>query len=387
MKRRMEQKSKNAISISIIGGADGPTSIFIAGPSEKQPLKVRIKNSIYRYKRKKVEKTIVANPHSLSETVQYAKEKYGLTETAPGNREYIEQIKCLKESLILQHEPELLGEMKLELEERKETGMRLALVQMPNYGSKDENLYKSLQAIEIASKQEADLVLFPEVQLTEFFPQYPGQDVHKYAVTIEGETVKKFCDICRNNKISAVPNLYLLENDRTYDASIFIDKNGEVKGTQKMVHIAQAEQFYEQDYYTPSDEGFKVFDTEFGKIGLVVCFDRHYPESIRTEVLRGAELILIPTVNTKAEPSLMFEWELRVQAFQNSVILAMCNRVGTEGNMCFSGESIVVDAKGDILAKADDTEQILYVDIDMQESLKIRNAKPYTQLRRPDFYL
>lgn len=210
--------------------------------------------------------------------------------------------------------------MKLELEARKGIGLRLALVQMPNYGSKGENLYKSLQVIEIASKQGADLVLFPEVQLTEFFPQYPGQDAHKYAVTIEGETVKKFCDICRNNKISAVPNLYLLENDRTYDASIFIDKNGEIKGTQKMVHIAQAEQFYEQDYYTPSDEGFKVFDTEFGKIGLVVCFDRHYPESIRTEVLRGADLILIPTVNTKAEPSLMFEWELRVQAFQNSVI-------------------------------------------------------------------
>ena len=110
MKRRMKQKSKNAISI--IGGADGPTSIFIAGPSEKQPLKVRIKNSIYRYTRKKVEKTIVANPHSLSETVQYAKDKYELTETTPADREYIEQIKCLKESLILQYEPELLGEMK-----------------------------------------------------------------------------------------------------------------------------------------------------------------------------------------------------------------------------------------------------------------------------------
>ena len=118
--------------------------------------------------------------------------------------------------------------------------------------------------------------------------------------------MKIYIKVCRNNKISAVPNLYLLENDRTYDASIFIDKNGEVKGTQKMVHVAQAEQFYEQDYYTPSDEGFKVFDTEFGKIGIVVCFDRHYPESIRTEVLRGADLILIPTVNTKAEPSLIF---------------------------------------------------------------------------------
>ena len=265
--------------------------------------------------------------------------------------------------------------------------MRLALVQMPNYGSVKLNLNRSLQAIETASEQGAELVLFPEVQLTEFFPQYQGQDVSKYAVSIDGEIVNRFCDICRKNKISAVPNLYLLENGKTYDASIFIDSNGEIKGIQKMVHVAQAEQFYEQDYYTPSDEGFRVFDTEFGKIGIVVCFDRHYPESIRTETLQGADLILIPTVNTKAEPSIMFEWELRVQAFQNSVILAMCNRIGTEGNMCFSGESIVVDAKGEVLAKADDTEQILYVDIDMQQALKIRNAKPYTQLRRPELYL
>lgn len=264
--------------------------------------------------------------------------------------------------------------------------MRLALVQMPNYGSVKLNLNKSLQAIETASEQGAELVLFPEVQLTEFFPQYQGQDVSKYAVSIDGEIVKKFCDICRENKISAVPNLYLLENGKTYDASIFIDSNGVIKGIQKMVHVAQAEQFYEQDYYTPSDEGFRVLDTEFGQIGIVVCFDRHYPESIRTETLQGADLILIPTVNTKAEPSIMFEWELRVQAFQNSVILAMCNRIGTEGNMCFSGESIVVDAKGEVLAKADDTEQILYVDIDMQQASKIRNAKPYTQLRRPEFY-
>ena len=265
--------------------------------------------------------------------------------------------------------------------------MRLALVQMPNYGSVKLNLNRSLQAIETASEQGAELVLFPEVQLTEFFPQYQGQDVSKYAVSIDGEIVNRFCDICRKNKISAVPNLYLLENGKTYDASIFIDNHGEIKGIQKMVHVAQAEQFYEQDYYTPSDEGFRVFDTEFGKIGIVVCFDRHYPESIRTETLQGADLILIPTVNTKAEPSIMFEWELRVQAFQNSVILAMCNRIGTEGNMCFSGESIVVDAKGEVLAKADDTEQILYVDIDMQQALKIRNAKPYTQLRRPELYL
>lgn len=106
----MKQKSKSAVSI--IGGADGPTSIFIAGTPKKQPLKIRIRNDIYRYKRKKVEKTIVANAHTLAEVVQYASLNYDLTETAPTEREYIEQLKSLKESLILQYKPEVLGAMK-----------------------------------------------------------------------------------------------------------------------------------------------------------------------------------------------------------------------------------------------------------------------------------
>lgn len=86
-------------------------------------------------------------------------------------------------------------------------------------------------------------------------------------------------------------------------------------------------------------------------------FDRHYPESIRTEALMGADLILIPTVNTKTEPSEMFEWELRVQAFHNSVSIAMCNRVGQEGEMNFSGESIVVNPNGKVIKKAGDQEE------------------------------
>ena len=265
--------------------------------------------------------------------------------------------------------------------------MRLALVQMSNAGSVEANLEKSLRAIADAAEQGADLVLFPEVQLTEFFPQYPGGDASKYAVTLADPIVRQLCEACRAHRIMAAPNLYLLEGGKRYDASLLIDRGGAVLGVQKMVHIAQANQFFEQDYYAPSDEGFRVFETEFGRIGIVVCFDRHYPESIRTEALQGADLILISTVNTKAEPSLMFEWELRVQAFHNSVLLAMCNRVGAEGDMHFSGESIVVDANGDVLAKADDREQILYVDADLSSAKAIRDARPYTQLRRPELYL
>ena len=106
----MKEKSKS--EVSIIGGADGPTSIFIAGRTRKKPLKVRIRNIIYRYRRKIVEKKVVADSHTLDELVQYAMNTYNLIETNSTERKYIEQQKNLKESLILQHKPEVLGEMK-----------------------------------------------------------------------------------------------------------------------------------------------------------------------------------------------------------------------------------------------------------------------------------
>ena len=194
------------------------------------------------------------------------------------------------------------------------------------------------------------------------------------------------CAACEKAGIYAAPNFYVEENGRRYDMSLLIDDRGTILGRQKMVHIAQADCFFEQDYYTPSEEGFQVFDTPIGKIALVVCFDRHYPESVRTEALKGAELILIPTANTKDEPSELFQWEVRIQAFQNSVNIAMCNRVGLEGGMDFSGESMVADYNGDTLALADDREQLLYAEVDLPAAGQARARKPYTSLRRPELY-
>lgn len=182
------------------------------------------------------------------------------------------------------------------------------------------------------------------------------------------------------------PNVYLERQGKRYDTSLWITPDGQLADTAQMVHIAQAKQFYEQDYYTPSDTGFKVFDTPFGKVGIVICYDRHLPESIRTCTLKGADLIIVPTANTKAEPMEMFEWEMRVQAMQNQVFIAMCNRVGTEDKMQFAGESIVIDPRGKVLAKADDREQLLVCDIDLQEVKKVRSSLDYLSLRRPEQY-
>lgn len=265
--------------------------------------------------------------------------------------------------------------------------MKIAMCQMAMSHSRKENLEKSLSALYEAAAAGAELILYPEIQLSRFFPQYPGRDASDMALAIDSEEVMAFRRACRETGIIAVPNFYLEEKGGCYDTSVFIGADGEIIGKQKMVHIAQAEQFYEQDYYAPSDEGFLVFDTPHGKIGAVICFDRHYPESIRTEALMGADLILIPTANTKAEPSEMFKWELRVQAFQNSVAVAMCNRAGREDAMHFSGESVAVDANGNIIALGGDKEEIIYAQIDLRQSAGIRNSRPYTQLRRPEHYI
>ncbi|MGN0552213.1 MAG: carbon-nitrogen hydrolase family protein [Oscillospiraceae bacterium] len=264
--------------------------------------------------------------------------------------------------------------------------MKIALAQMKMSSDMDENLNKSLELIRSAAENGADIICFPEVQLSPFFAQYKGKDAAEYLITEDSRYVKEIRTLCRESKIYAAPNFYISENGRNYDMSLLIDDKGEIIGRQKMVHIAQCENFYEQDYYTPSEEGFRVFDTKFGKIGIVVCFDRHYPESIRTQALKGADLIIIPTANTKSEPSEMFIWEIKVQAYQNSVNIAMCNRVGVEDKMEFSGESIVADHNGNTVLLADDSEGLFMTDISLSDTAQVRSVKPYTSLRRKELY-
>ena len=264
--------------------------------------------------------------------------------------------------------------------------MKIALAQMLMSRDIESNYQKSVNLIREAAEKGAQLVMFPEIQLTPFFPQYEHMDVSDYVMTFDHPYIKGICEVCRECGIYASPNFYIEENGKRYDMSLLIDDEGSIIGKQKMVHVAQCEKFYEQDYYTPSEEGFTVFDTKIGKIGIVVCFDRHYPESIRTEALRGAELILIPTANTTSEPSELFQWEIRVQAFQNSVNIAMCNRCGTEDGMVFSGESLVSDHNGELIVVAGNDEQLLLAEVDLSDTAKIRYDKPYTSLRRTELY-
>ncbi|MBO5556042.1 MAG: carbon-nitrogen hydrolase family protein [Oscillospiraceae bacterium] len=255
--------------------------------------------------------------------------------------------------------------------------MKLAMAQMRMTDRMEENLEKSLSFMEQAAKQGADLIFFPEIQLTPFFPAKEKQPAAHWRLRLEDPAIRSLQDQCRKLSLWASPNVYLEEAGRAYDASLLIDDRGEIRGVSKMVHIAQGPCFFEQDYYTPSDTGFRVYDTPFGRLGIVICFDRHILDSIRACAKQGAELVIIPTANLTQEPMELFAWEIRVQAFQNTVFVAMCNRVGPQEELTFAGESLVAGPDGRLLQKADGTEQLVLAEVPLAEAAAVRAGRPW----------
>ena len=264
--------------------------------------------------------------------------------------------------------------------------VKVAAAQIRIGENMEENYQKALCFIREAAKQGAKFICFPEGQLSQYIPQYKGLKAESYAITLDHPYIKGFCDICRQEGIIASIGLCLEIDEKVFATNIIISENGEILGIGKKNHIVQTEHFYEQDYFTEGDEGFKVVNTSIGRIGIIVCFDRHYPESYLSCVLKGADFIVVPVANEKIEPSDVFQWEIRIAAFQNSVNLVMCNRVGLEGHMDFSGESVFVNPDGSIAALAGDTEQLLFVELDMEKATELRKKKQYIPLRRKEVF-
>ncbi len=263
--------------------------------------------------------------------------------------------------------------------------MRLAMAQMSISKDMAENERKTLAFCDEANG--ADLLFFPEVQYAPFFPQYEEYDTEPYVLTPESEEVARLRQKAKENHLYLSPNLYLQFADgKRYDSSLWISPEGELVDIATMVHIFNAKNFYEANYYTGSKDGFKVFDTPFGKVGIVICFDRHFPESVRTCAALGADLVIIPTVNLTEEPMELFEQEIRVLSMQNRVFIAMCNRVGREGDVVFAGESLVTHPSGETIFKADDQERLVEVELDLSEAKEWKAKYPFLGLRRAEFY-
>lgn len=149
------------------------------------------------------------------------------------------------------------------------------MAQMRMKASIDENLEKTVQFMERAAKGHADLIFFPEIQISPFFPQYEGRDAFPRAMTLDGPEITAIRMSCRRFHLFSSPNVYLELNGKRYDVSLMIDAEGQDSGNIQNGSYRAVPLFYEQDYDTPSEDGFKIYNTLFGCVGVVICFDRH----------------------------------------------------------------------------------------------------------------
>ena len=263
--------------------------------------------------------------------------------------------------------------------------MRLAMAQMAMKNNMNENYKKTLSFIEKASG--SDLLFFPMLQMSPYFPQLSGL-VANAALSRESDArMSGIAYQAKKNNLYISPNVYLEQNGRNYCASLWFDRRGEYGKTAKMVHVWDRPQAYEAEYFTPSDTGFIVHKTSFGKVGIVISSDIHFPESIRSCVCRGAQLILVPAVHTDQDDTEADEWEMRVQAKQNGVFIAVCARAGREVNLFFTGRSAVYGPEGNIIQKADAGEQLITCTVDLKECEKAREKNPYLKVRKPELYV
>lgn len=269
--------------------------------------------------------------------------------------------------------------------------MRLAMAQLSASEDRAANLEKALAAMDDAARQGAEMIVYPEIVLDRFFPQTQGcrSAAVEGAEKIPGPITEKIAEKAREHGLVVVFNLYEIDDEgRTFDSSPVIDADGSLLGVTRMIHITDYEGFHEQDYYHPGDNGAPVYDTRIGRIGVAICYDRHYPEYMRALGVAGAELVVIPQAGTVGEwPEGLYEAEVRTAAFQNGYFAALCNRVGKEEKLVFAGESFVSAPDGRIIVRGKQLEdELIVVDLDLSQAKDSIARKLFFRDRRPELY-
>ncbi len=267
--------------------------------------------------------------------------------------------------------------------------MKIALIQQHATKDKAANVARGVAALEQAARQGAALACYAELAFEWFHPQHPaGADVRSLAEPVDGPTVRTFQAKARELGIVTVLNLFERGGDRTFDSSPVIDADGTLLGVTRMVHITEYACFHEQGYYTPGDTGAPVYETRAGRVGVAICYDRHFPEYMRALAVGGADLVVVPQAGAVGEwPEGLYEGEMRVAAFQNGYYVALCNRVGREDCLDFAGESFVCDPHGIVTARAPFGEDALLVaDVDLAQCDRSHARQLFLKHRRPELY-
>jgi len=274
--------------------------------------------------------------------------------------------------------------------------VNIALIQTTSSSDKELNTSLTFEKIREAAGNGAQIICTQELYQSLYFCQHHNEEFFDLAESIPGPTTDKTAELAKELGVVIVSSLFEKRMAGVYHNTATVhDADGSFLGIYRKMHIPEDPGFHEKYYFTPGDTGFKVFDTQFGKVGVLICWDQWFPEAARLTAMKGAEIIFYPTAigvlpneDAEVKKEFMEAWETmhRCHAVANGCYVAAVNRVGTESGITFWGDSVVYGPFGKVLAQADDKECILYAECDFSSIEKQRRTWPFLRDRRIDAY-
>ena len=274
--------------------------------------------------------------------------------------------------------------------------IKVALLQLKAEKNPAKNHAHALAQVRSAAKCGAQIICLQELYRSLYFCQTEQHKFFELAESANGASVDDFRELARSEEVAIVVPFFERRAEGVYhNSAAVIDAGGELLGIYRKMHIPDDPNFYEKFYFAPGDLGFRVFQTRFARIGVLICWDQWYPEAARLTALQGAQILVYPTAigwhdsDRKAAPEQMRAWETiqRSHSVANGVYVAAANRVGREGKLNFWGRSFVSGPMGSVLAQAaEKREEILLADCDLAKIESVRQHWPFLRDRRIDAY-
>ena len=270
--------------------------------------------------------------------------------------------------------------------------VRAALLQTDWPGSKEAMIDKHEAAVHEAAKQGAQVMCFQELFYGPYFCQVQEVEYYGYTEYIpDGPTTQRFQSIAKETGMVLVLPMYEVTQPGTYyNTAAVIDADGKYLGKYRKQHIPQTKGFWEKFYFKPGNGGYPVFETAVGKVGVYICYDRHFPEGWRALGLNGAHIVFNPSATHRGLSEYLWRLEQPAAAVANIYYVGAINRVGIEplGTNDFYGQSYFVDPEGKFVGDVGDPykPELVVRDLDMKKLLEIRDRWAFYRDRRPDAY-
>ncbi len=279
----------------------------------------------------------------------------------------------------------------------KDKKVKVGLVQMLCVADKQANLTKAIAKVREAAAQGAQIICLQELFTSLYFCDVEDYDNFQLAESIPGPSTEVLEPLAAELGVVIIASLFEKRTQGIYhNTTAVIDADGKYLGKYRKMHIPDDPAYYEKFYFTPGDMGYKVFETKYAKIGVLICWDQWYPEAARITSLMGAEILFYPTAigwalnqdkETNDEQYQAWQTIQRSHSVANGVPVVSVNRVGREAEMEFWGGSFVTNAFGRLLYKAShDQEEVHVEELDLNKSDSYRVHWPFLRDRRIDSY-